>query len=63
MPVVIVTGAADRHVRLDEVQALCRRIESHARLVVFPGAEHVSLDQADPALYKTTLLEFLQARQ
>jgi len=36
-----------------------RRIESHAKLVVFDGAQHVDLDRADPALYRTTLFQFL----
>jgi len=59
VPVVIVTGSADRHAHLDEVTAMYRRIESHAKLVVFDGAEHVDLDRADPELYRTTLFHFL----
>ncbi len=59
VPVVFVTGSADRHAHLDEVTAMFRRIESHARLVVFDGAQHVDLDRANPELYRTTLLSFL----
>ena len=62
VPVVIVTGSADRHAHLDEVTAMYRRIESHARLVVFDGAQHVDLDRADPELYRTTLFKFLDGR-
>ncbi len=59
VPVVFITGSADRHAHLDEVTAMCRRIQSHARLVVFDGAQHVDLDRANPELYRTTLLGFL----
>jgi alpha-beta hydrolase superfamily lysophospholipase len=59
VPVVFVTGSADRHAHLDEVTAMYRRIESHAKLVVFDGAEHVDLDRADPELYRKTLLDFV----
>jgi alpha-beta hydrolase superfamily lysophospholipase len=61
VPVVFVTGSADRHAQLDEVAAMYRRIESHANLVVFDGAEHVDLNWADPEFYRTTLLQFLTA--
>jgi len=57
---VFITGSADRHARLDEVTTMYRRIQSHAKLVVFDGAQHVDLDRADPVLYRTTLLDFLQ---
>ena len=59
VPVVFVTGSADRHTHLDEVTAMYRRIESHAKLVVFDGVQPTGSDQADPELYKTTLLRFL----
>ena len=60
MPVVFVTGSADRHAHLDEVTAMYRRIESHAKLVVFDGAVHEALDRYDPRLYRTTLFRFLE---
>ncbi|MGA2065096.1 MAG: alpha/beta fold hydrolase [Thermoguttaceae bacterium] len=62
VPVVFVTGSADRHARLDEVTAMYRCIESHAELVVFDGAQHVDLDRADPELYRTTLFKSLDKR-
>ena len=59
VPVVFITGSADRHAHLDEVMAMYHRIESHAKLVVFDGAQHEDLDRADPELYRTTLLNFI----
>ncbi|MGO8690074.1 MAG: alpha/beta hydrolase [Thermoguttaceae bacterium] len=59
VPVVFITGSADRHAHLDEVTAMYRRIESHAKLVIFDGAQHVDLNRADTKLYRTTLLKFL----
>jgi uncharacterized protein len=63
VPVVFVTGSADRHAHLDEVTAMYRRIESHAELVVFDGAVHEALDQYDPQLYQTTLFRLLGRQQ
>jgi alpha-beta hydrolase superfamily lysophospholipase len=59
VPIVIIAGSADRHARLDEVKTLYHRVESHAKLVVFEDAAHVSLDQYDPELYRSTLFEFI----
>jgi len=59
VPIVIATGSADRHARIEEVQALFQQVESHARLVVFRGAEHESLCRYDPELYEQALLECL----
>ena len=61
VPVVFVTGSADRHAHLDEVTAMYTRVEPHAKLVVFDGAQHVDLDRVDPELYRTTLLDFLES--
>jgi pimeloyl-ACP methyl ester carboxylesterase len=60
VPVVFITGSADRHARLAEVEAMYRRIESHAQLIVFDGAVHQDLDRYDPRLYRATLLGFLE---
>jgi uncharacterized protein len=59
VPLVIIAGSADRHARLDDVQSLFRSVQSHAKLVIFEGAAHVSLDGYDPELYANTLFEFL----
>jgi hypothetical protein len=63
VPVVFVSGSADRHAHLDEVTAMYRLVESHATLVVFDGAQHVNLDRYDPQLYRTALFHFLQRQQ
>lgn len=63
VPVVFITGSADRHVHLDEVATMYRRVESHAKLVIFEGAEHVSLDCADPELYRTSLFTLIDKPQ
>ena len=60
VPVVLVTGSADRHAHLDEVTAMYHRIESHAKLVVFHGAAHEALDRYDARLYRMTLFRFLE---
>jgi alpha-beta hydrolase superfamily lysophospholipase len=57
--VILLAGMADRHAHLDEVTAMYRSIESHAKLVVLEGAEHVDLERADHELYMTTLLNSL----
>jgi uncharacterized protein len=59
VPVVIVTGSADRHARLDDVKAMAARVKSGAKLVVFEGAAHESLDSRDPKLYRTSLFAWL----
>jgi len=58
--VVFAAGSADRHAPLDDVRAMCARIESHARLVAFDGAKHVDLEDASPQLYRSTLLGLLR---
>ena len=63
MPIVLVTGSADRHARLDEVTALFQRVRSHAKLVVFEGATHEALDRNNPELYRASLFQLLNQRQ
>ena len=59
VPIVIITGSADSHARLDDVKTLFQRVQPHAKLVVFEGAAHEPLDQNNPDLYQRTLFEFL----
>lgn len=59
VPVVIITGSADRHARLDDVKAVAGRVQSGAKLVVFEGAAHEALDRNNPKLYRASLLELL----
>jgi len=63
VPVVIITGSADRHALLDEVKAVAGRVRSAAKLVVFEGAAHEPLDRNDPKLYRATLFELLRNRK
>lgn len=60
VPVVFITGSADRHAPLADVKAMYRQIKSHAQLIVFDGTAHEALDRYDPRLYRTTLLRFLE---
>ena len=59
--IVFASGSADRLAPLDDVKTMCERVRSHARLVVFPGAQHVSLDWMNPELYRKTLFGLLEA--
>jgi uncharacterized protein len=59
VPVVIITGSADRHAHLDEVRALANRVKSGAKLVVFEGAAHEPLDRKNPELYRSSLMDLL----
>jgi len=59
VPIVIISGSADSHARLDDVKTLFQRVQAHAKLVVFEGAAHEPLDQNNPELYHRTLFEFL----
>ena len=63
VPVVFITGSADRHAHLADVKCMCRQIESHAQLVVFSGAAHEALDRYDPKLYRATLFRFLNQKR
>jgi uncharacterized protein len=59
VPVVIITGSADRHAHLDDVKALADRVKSGAKLIVFEGATHEPLDRKDPKLYRSSLMDLL----
>jgi fermentation-respiration switch protein FrsA (DUF1100 family) len=61
VPIVFVSGSADRHAPLADVRALVDRVRSHAKLVVFTGAEHVALDRYDATLYRASLFDLLKA--
>lgn len=63
VPVVIITGSADRHARLDDVKAVASRVRSGAKLVVFEGATHEDLERRDPELYRASLMELLRSRK
>jgi uncharacterized protein len=58
VPVLILAGAADRLARPEEAQALHRRVATHGRLLLIPGAGHGDLLHSAPALYAQAVLEF-----
>jgi pimeloyl-ACP methyl ester carboxylesterase len=59
VPILFLTGAADRHARVEEVTAIYRRVVSHAKLVVLEDAAHEALDRRAPEQYRAALLAFL----
>ena len=62
VPIVLISGSADRHALLDEVTELGERVASHARLVVFEGAAHVALDGTTRSFIGASLFELLDHR-
>ena len=58
VPVLILAGSADRRVPLDETRAIANRISTHARLVAIAG-DHLQLDQADPATYRSAVFDLI----
>jgi uncharacterized protein len=63
VPILILAGSRDRHARLEEAQAIYERVKSHAELVVFEGASHLNLFATDAALYRHSVLQFLEKTQ
>ncbi len=60
VPVLILAGTEDRHARPEEARALFDRVKSHGRLVLFRGATHTKLVEADPDLYRRSVLTLLE---
>jgi alpha-beta hydrolase superfamily lysophospholipase len=60
VPVLILAGGADREATPDEAHALFDRVRSHAQLVMFGGATHARLFEADPGLYRRSVLGLLE---
>ena len=58
-PVTFLAVRDDPCCKLAEVEALYHKIESHARLVVFDGAQHGACSRTDPQRYDAELLELL----
>ena len=61
VPVLILSGEADRMARPDEARALLARVASHGRLVLVPGAGHGDLLHDAPELYARTVLDFCRS--
>jgi pimeloyl-ACP methyl ester carboxylesterase len=62
VPVLVMTGGRDRRARPAEVRAVYERIASHARLVVFPEADHGHLAEQCGAAYRAAVIDFLQKK-
>jgi uncharacterized protein len=52
VPILILAGGADEYARPFEARALQSRVESHSRLVLFEGAGHGPMIDADRELYR-----------
>lgn len=61
VPVLILAGGRDLLARPSEARALHRRVESHARLLLFEHAGHLDFPVTDPILYRRSILEFVRA--
>jgi uncharacterized protein len=58
-PVLVISGAADRHTTPEDTQLLYDRIASPKLLWIVPGAEHVDLHRAATHEYEERVLSFL----
>jgi uncharacterized protein len=57
--VLILAGGADRRARAAEARAIFERIQSHARLLVVPEADHLRLLATDPTAYQEAVLKLI----
>jgi uncharacterized protein len=60
IPVLILAGGADRRARPEEANAIYRRIQTQAELVILEEADHMKLLQAGPVQYRQKVLAFLR---
>jgi uncharacterized protein len=58
VPALILAGDADRLARVAEARAILGEVATHGRLVLFPGAGHGNLFNANRDLYERTVVEF-----
>ena len=54
----MLAGGADRRARPEEANAIYRRIQPQADLVIFEEAEHMKLFQTNPERYRHIVLDF-----
>ena len=59
VPVLLIAGRHDRKATPEQVEGLFDRVRSHGRFVIFEDAGHLLFLQADPVLYRNTVLGFL----
>jgi pimeloyl-ACP methyl ester carboxylesterase len=63
VPLLIMAGGRDDRARPAEVEAIYRRVASHARLVVFPEAVHGEFCRQGGPAYREAVLAFLPKRR
>ncbi len=61
VPVLILAGERDRSARPEEARALFERVRSHGELLIFPGADHLRMKEADPARYREAVIGLIDA--
>ncbi len=59
VPVLVMAGGRDNRALPDDVKAIYERIESHARLLVFPNAGHGDLIGPGGETYRAAVVELL----
>jgi fermentation-respiration switch protein FrsA (DUF1100 family) len=59
-PVLVISGANDRHTTPQDTQSLYDRIESPKQLWLVPGTAHVDLYRASRQMYEQRVLSFLR---
>ena len=59
-PVLILTGAEDRHATAEEAVRLYERREGPAQLLLVPSAGHEDVCEVGASLYRQTVLGFLE---
>ncbi len=59
VPMLFLAGTQDTRARLWEVRELVERAGLHARLEIFPGADHGGLFRSDPERYEKLLIDFV----
>jgi alpha-beta hydrolase superfamily lysophospholipase len=62
VPVLVLSGGRDRRARPEEVRAIYDRIASHAKLVVFPEADHGHLAEQCGEPYRAAVIDFVRKK-
>lgn len=60
VPILILAGEDDRKARAHEAEAILDRVRDHGELLLFKGADHLRMMQADPVRHRRALLEFIE---
>ena len=63
VPLWILAGGKDTKAPPEEAQAIFQKVSSHADLFIFPEANHESLLDHDPAMYRELAIKWIVAIQ